>query len=152
MTSHRIDPQAGQGGDGRTGGSDPTEPIRPDLSLADVVGKLGDDLSGLITTQIDIAKLEVKQEVTKAAKGAGLVSSGAFAAVVAVFMLSAAAAWAIAVPLNPWLGFLIVGVIWAIAAAALGIIGKKKLDNVNTTPEKTKQELEADRELAQRLP
>ena len=122
------------------------------MSLGDVVGKLGDDLSGLITTQIEIAKLEVKQEVTKAAKGAGFVTSGAFAAIVAVFMLSAAAAWAIAVPLNEWAGFLIVGLVWAIAAAVLGFVGKNKLGDVNTVPEKTKAELEADRNLVQKLP
>ena len=122
------------------------------MSLGDVVSKLGDDLSGLLTTQIEIAKLEVKQEVTQAAKGAGLVTSGAFAAIVAVFMLSAAAAWAIAVPLNPWAGFLIVGLIWAIAAAALAVIGKNKLGDVNTVPEQTRAELEADRDLVQKLP
>ncbi|MGB3735632.1 MAG: phage holin family protein [Ilumatobacter sp.] len=132
--------------------SDPTQPARPDLSLGEVVAKLGDDLSGLLTTQIEIAKLEVKEEVTKAAKGAGFVTSGAFAAVVAVFMLSAAAAWAIAVPLNEWLGFLIVGALWAIAAAVLGVVGKNRLSAVNTVPEKTKSELEADRELAKKLP
>jgi len=122
------------------------------MSLGDVVSKLGDDLSGLLTTQIEIAKLEVKQEVTQAAKGAGLVTSGAFAAVVAVFMLSAAAAWAIAVPLNPWAGFLIVGLTWAIAAAALAVIGKNKLGDVNAVPEKTRAELEADRDLVKNLP
>ena len=133
-------------------GSDPTQPERPDLSLGDVVSKLGDDLSGLLTTQVEIAKLEIKQEVTKAAKGAGLVTSGAFAAIVAVFMLSAAAAWAIAVPLNEWLGFLIVGLIWAIAATALALIGKQRLADVNAVPELTLEEIQADRELAQRLP
>jgi len=122
------------------------------MSLGDVVSKLGDDLSGLLTTQIEIAKLEVKQEVTKAAKGAGFVTSGAFAAVVAVFMLSAAAAWAIAVPLNQWAGYLIVGVVWAITAAVLAVIGKNKLSDVNAVPETTRAEIDADRRLAQELP
>lgn len=131
--------------------SDPTQPVRPDLSLGDVVSKLGNDLSGLLITQVEIAKLEVKEEVSKAAKGAGMLTSGAFAAVVAVFMLSAAAAWAIAVPLNEWAGFLIVGLIWAIVAAVLGVVGKNRISDVNTVPEKTKAELEADRDLAKNL-
>ena len=124
---------------------DPTKPERPDLSLGDVVGKLGDDLSGLLTTQVEIAKLEIKQEVTKAAKGAGLFGSGAFAAVVAVFMLSAALAWGIAEFLDPWAGFLIVGLIWTAVAVALGLSGKKKFDDVNAVPEATAAELRADR-------
>jgi|GEM_PF-1492875 len=131
--------------------TDPTQPQRPDMSLGDVVSKLGDDLSGLLTTQIEIAKLEVKQEVGKAAKGAGLVTSGAFAAVVAVFMLSAAVAWAIAEALNAWAGFLIVGILWAVVAAALALVGKNKLQDVSTVPEQTKAEIEADRNLAKNL-
>lgn len=135
-----------------TTGDDPTRPERPDLSLGDVVSKLGDDISGLLATQIEIAKLEVRHEVTKAAKGAGFVTSGAFAAIVAVFMLSAAAAWAIAVPLNQWAGYLIVGIVWAVAAAVLALIGKNKLNEVNAVPEQTKAEIDADRHLAKNLP
>ncbi|WP_420451799.1 phage holin family protein [Ilumatobacter sp.] len=122
------------------------------MSLGDVVSKLGDDLSGLLTTQVEIAKLEIKDEVSKAARGAGILTSGAFAAVVAVFMLSAALAWAIAVPLNEWAGFLIVGALWSIAAVVLGLIGKKRLEAVDAVPETTRAELDADKRLAQRLP
>lgn len=131
---------------------DPTQPARPDLSLGDVVGKLGHDLSGLLTTQVQIAKLEIKEEVGKAAKGAGILTSGAFAAVVAVFMLSAALAWGIAVPLNAWAGFLIVGLIWSAIATVLALVGKKRLSAVNTVPEATLAELEADKRLVQRIP
>ena len=132
--------------------SDPTQPARPELSLGDVVGKLGNDISALLTTQVEIAKLEVKDEISKAARGAGLLTSGAFAAVVAIFMLSAAAAWAIAVPLNEWAGFLIVGLVWTIAAAVLATIGKKRLAAVTTVPEQTVEEINADRDLVKQLP
>jgi len=131
---------------------DPTKPARPELSLSEVVGQLGDDLTALLTTQIEIAKLEIKQEATAAAKGAGMLSAGAFAAVVAVFMLSAAAAWAIAAPLNEWLGFLIVGLVWVLVAAVLGVIGRRRLKAINMTPERTVDELRADRDLAKQLP
>ena len=137
--------------DGATDVDDPTKPSRPDLSLSEVVGKLGDDLAGLLTTQVEIAKLEIKHEVTAAAKGAGMVSAGALAAVVAVFMLSAAAAWAIAAPLNEWLGFLIVGVVWALLAVVFGLLGKRRLNDIKTLPERTLDELRADRDLAKRL-
>lgn len=136
-------------------GSDPTQPERPDLSLGEVVSKLGDDLSGLLTTQIEIAKLEVKDEVSKAAKGAGLLTSGAFAAVVAVFMLSAALAWGITEIVGfvtAWLGFLVVGLLWVAAAAVLALLGKKRFEDVNAVPPKTMAELEADKALAQELP
>ena len=47
---------------------------------------------------------------------------------------------------------MIVGLIWAIAAAALALLGKKKLDAVSTTPEKTKAEIDADKRLVKNLP
>ena len=80
--------------------SDPTQPAQPDMSLGDVVGKLGDDLSGLLTTQVEIAKLEIKEEVSKAAKGAGFLTSGASLPSSPSSCSPRALAWAIAVPLN----------------------------------------------------
>ena len=139
MTAERLD-------------TDPTEPLRPDLSLGDVVGKLGDDLSSLLSTQIDIAKLEIKQEVAKAAKGAGLLTSGAIAGLLAVLLLSMAAAWGIAEALDPWAGFLIVGVVWAVVAAALAVTGKRQLGEIDAPPPATVAEIHADQDLVKQLP
>lgn len=135
-------------GDGRLPSE--AEPKAPDRSLGELVSKLGDDLSGLLTTQIEIAKVEMKQEATKAAKGAGMLGGAGVVGLIAVLMLSMAAAWAIAVPLNPWAGFLIVGLIYGAVAAVLAMQGKKKLDATNPVPE-TIEELQADRELAQNV-
>jgi len=131
---------------------DPTRPARPELSLTEVVGKLGDDLTALLTTQIEIAKLEIKQEASSAARGPAMLSAGGLAAVVAVFMLSAAAAWAIAAPLNEWLGFLIVGLVWVLVGTVLVLIGRRRLREVSITPKRTVDELRADRDLARQLP
>lgn len=132
--------------------ADPTQPARPELSLGDVVGKLGDDLSALLSTQVEIAKIEIKQEVSKAARGAGLITSGAVAALVGVLMLSMAAAWGIAEALDPWSGFLIVGAAWVVIAGVLAFSGKRQLGAVNATPQQTLDELRADQQLARRLP
>lgn len=128
---------------------DPTEPKRPDKSLGELVASLGDDLSNLLSTQIEIAKKEVQQEATKAAKGAGMLGGAAVAGLLAVVLLSSAAAWGIAEAWDAWAGFLIIGLLWAIVAGALALVGKKKLDQTRTTPERTLEELRADRELAQ---
>lgn len=126
-----------------------TEPKAPDRSLGELVSKLGDDLSNLLTTQVEIAKAEIKEEATKAAKGAGMMAGAGVVAHIAVLMLSAALAWGIAVPLNAWAGFLIVGLLWAAVAAVLALQGKKQLSEANAVPEKTVAELQADRALAQ---
>lgn len=128
-----------------------TEPKEPGTSLADLMGRLGDDLSSLVTTQLEIAKAELKQEATQGAKSAGLLGGGAFAGYIAVLLLSFALAWGINDAIdNPWAGFLIVGILWGIGAAVLASTGKKKMDEVRG-PEATTAELQADRNLAQDL-
>lgn len=128
-----------------------TEPKEPGTSLADLMGRLGDDVSSLVTTQLEIAKAELKQEATQGAKAAGVLGGGAVAGYIAVLLLSFALAWGINDAAdNPWLGFLVVGILWGIGAAALASAGKKKLDEVRA-PEAIAAELQADRQLAQDL-
>lgn len=129
---------------------DETQPKAADRSLGELVSSLSNDLSGLITTQIEIAKLEVKQEVTKAARGAGFLAGGGLVGYTAVVLLSVALAWGLAVPLNPWAGFLIVGAIWAAAAAILALKGRGQLQEAGA-PEQTMAELQADRDLAREV-
>lgn len=130
-----------------------TEPKEPGISLGDLMGRLGEDVSALVTTQLQIAKVELKQEATQGAKSAGLLGGGAVAGYIAVLLLSFALAWGISDALDhhhPWAGFLIVGLIWAVVAAVLASTGKKKLDEINA-PDATAAELQADKNLAQDL-
>ena len=54
------------------------------------------DVGQLVSTQIELAKVEIKDEVARAGKGAGMVGGGGLAAFVAVLLLSFAIAY--------WLG------------------------------------------------
>lgn len=127
-----------------------TEPKAPDRSLGELVAQLGDDLSGLLSTQVEIAKVEIKQEATKAAKGSGMLAGAAVVALIAAVLLSVALAWGLAESLDPWAGFLIVGLIWAVGGVILGLAGKKHLD-ATKVPEQTIAEIKADKNLAQSI-
>lgn len=127
-----------------------TEAKAPDRSLGELVSQLGDDLSNLLTTQVEIAKAELKQEAATAAKGAGMLAGAGVVGHLALLMLSAALAWGLAVPLNAWAGFLIVGLLWAAVAAVLALQGKKQLGQASG-PEKTVAEIQADKALAQSI-
>ncbi|MGI8757296.1 MAG: phage holin family protein [Acidimicrobiales bacterium] len=127
-----------------------TEAKAPDRSLGELVSQLGDDLSNLLTTQVEIAKAELKQEAATAAKGAGMLAGAGVVGHLALLMLSAALAWGLAVPLNAWAGFLIVGLLWAAVAAVLALQSKKQLGQASG-PEKTVAEIQADKALAQSI-
>lgn len=108
-----------------------------DQSLGELVSAATRDLSALLRTEMQLAKVEIKQEVKAAGTGAGLFGGAGFAGLLAVIFLSIAAAYGIS-----WLGiglgwgFLIVGLVYLVAAAGLALTGKKKIAQVGP-PEKT---------------
>ena len=91
--------------------TDPTQPLEPDLSLGELLGRVTSDFGNLVSTQVELAKVEIKEEVAKAGKGAAMISGGAVAALLGVLLVSMAAAWGLAEVIEPGWSFLIVGTI-----------------------------------------
>jgi len=115
-----------------------------DKSLGELVQSATKDLSLLVHQEFALAKAELKKEVTTAGMGAGMLGGAAFAGVFALIFLSIALAYGIS-----WLGiglgwgFLIVGVLYLLVAAVLGLTGKKKISQVGP-PEKTIESVKED--------
>lgn len=127
---------------------DPAKPVDPDASLGDLIGKVSQDFSQLVSTQVELAKVEIKEEIATASKGAGLLGGGALCAYMALVLLSFAVAWGLAEIMAEGLAFLIVGAVYAIAAAVLLPKGKNKLTAVNPVPERTAESVKEDVEWA----
>jgi uncharacterized membrane protein YqjE len=117
----------------------------PDRSLGDIIGELTSEFSQLVTSHIDLAKAEIKQDVRDAGRAGAMFTGAGVAALVAVLMLSMAAAWGLAEVIEPGWAFLVVGVLWAIAAAVLGATGKKRMQHMQPGPTATVEELEEDK-------
>ena len=109
-------------------------------SLGELVATATRELSTLVHKEVELAKVEIKREVVAAGKGAGLFGGAGFAGLFAMVFLSIALAYGIGNLLGDapklGLGFLIVGLIYLIAAAVLAVTGKKKISQVGP-PEKT---------------
>jgi hypothetical protein len=107
-----------------------------DKSLGDLVSTATRDMSTLIRSEIQLAKVEIKRDVTAAGKGAGLLGGAGFLGVLALIFLSIALAYALGkvVPLG-W-GFFIVGALYLVVAAVAALLGKKSLTKVGP-PERT---------------
>ena len=114
---------------------DPTKPLEADQSLGELVARLSTDFGDLVTTQVELAKVEIKEEVARAGKGAGMLGGGAVAGLLALNLLSFAAAWGLAEVIEPGVAFLIVGLVWAAVAAVLFLTGRNRLTNVEAIPE-----------------
>jgi hypothetical protein len=129
-----------------TSGSPPYPVDEPDQSVGDLVGKLTSDFGSLVQSHIQLAKEEIVAELKQAGRGAGLVGGAALAGWIALLLISFAAAWGLSELFDSaWLGFLAVGLVWAVIAAALFINGRGTLQELEPLPRKTMSELEEDK-------
>jgi uncharacterized membrane protein YqjE len=119
------------------------QPREPDKSLGELVGEMTESLSTIFRKEIELAKVELKEEVTDAGKGAGMLGGAALAGWLALVFVSFAAAWLLDEVMHTALAFLIVGAAYGIAAAVLAQNGRRRLTEVEPLPE-TRQSLKED--------
>jgi len=126
------------------GGSHTVAGNGDDRSLGQIVGDIAADLSTLVKQELALAKTELKDEASKAGKGAGMLGGAGVAGLLALILGS----FALAYLLDNWmpveLAFLIVTLLWAIVAAVLAARGKKELKNANPQLPETQQTLKED--------
>jgi Putative Actinobacterial Holin-X, holin superfamily III len=108
-----------------------------EVSLGQLVSDVTNDLSTLMRQELALARAELKQEASKTAKGAGAMGGAGFAGYMTVLFLSIALWWALSHLVGHSWSALIVAVIWGIVAAVLAALGRRKLREVNPTPERT---------------
>lgn len=116
-------------------GFDPaTQPKRPELSLGELFGEMTSNLSTLMRQEIELAKVEAKEELGRAGKGAGMFAGAGLAGWLALVFLSFALAWLLDQGMNTALAFAIVGVLWAIVGAVLAMRAKAEMKKVEPLP------------------
>ena len=114
--------------------------VRPpgvDESLGELVSDLTTDLSGLMRDELELAKVELKEEIGKAGRAGGMFGGAALAGYMTIVLLSFAAAWGLAELMAAGWAFLIVAVLWGVAGAVLYLRARDQLRTVNLTPEQT---------------
>jgi hypothetical protein len=95
------------------------------------------DLSTLVRSEIELAKAEIRVDVKNGATGGAMFGAAAFLGVLAVILLSIAAAYGlVALGLHPGWAFLIVAGGYLLLAAILGLVGRKVISKVGP-PERT---------------
>jgi uncharacterized membrane protein YqjE len=128
---------------------DPTQPVEPDQSLGDLMSRMTSDVGQLVGTQIELAKVEIKEEVARAGKGAGMVGGGGIAAFLGLLLLSFAVAhWLGDAFDNLGTGFLVVGLVYAAIAAVLVLKGRQKINSATPIAEQTRETIKEDVEWA----
>jgi putative superfamily III holin-X len=106
-------------------------------SVGELIGEVTRDLSTLMRQELDLAKAEIKQEATKAAKAGGMLGAAGFAGYMVLLFASIAAWQGLAEVMPSGWAALIVTVVWAVIGAVLFALGRKRMSEVNPKPERT---------------
>jgi len=109
----------------------------PEPSLGELFGELGSDLSTLLRKEVELAKVEAREEAHRVTRAATFGIAAAVAALLALIILSMALAWWIDEGLNTAVAFAIVGAIWVVAAAATAAIARSEMSRLRPMPETT---------------
>ena len=141
---------SGTTGSGATsvGSTTATSTTDDQRSLGDIVGDVAENLSNLLKQEMELAKTELKQEMTRAGKGAGMLGGAGVAGLMVMIFASLALVYLLDVWLPIPLAALIVTALWGIAAAVLALKGKNELKKSNPQLPKTQQTLKEDAEWA----
>jgi uncharacterized membrane protein YqjE len=113
-------------------------------TLPQLITEMTGEIGALVRKELELAKVETKEEVTNAAKAGGLFGGVAVTGHMALLFLSLAVAWGLAAALPRGVAFLIVGVLYAVAAAVLFVAARKRAQQVNPLPEQTVETLKED--------
>ena len=113
-------------------------------SIGEIVGDISKDMSTLIRQEMDLAKSELKQEVAKLGKGAGMFGGAGLAGFFTLFFVSLALTYLLDNWLPVELAALIVALLWGIAAAVLALRGRQEIKEANPQLPRTQQTLKED--------
>lgn len=109
-----------------------------DPSIGELVSDLTQQFSGIAKAEIELAKTELKKDVTNAIGAIVMFAVAGVLALYALGLLLTAAAWGlIAIGLPAWAGFLIVAGVLLLIVGIAALLGVKKIKSVNGKPDRT---------------
>ncbi|CAN5446703.1 hypothetical protein BH23ACT6_BH23ACT6_03580 [soil metagenome] len=115
-----------------------TKPTRDDeRTIGQLVADASADLSSIVRSEVELAKVEIKNDITHARKGAGMFAGAGVLGAYGFGLLLLGLAWVIAIWLPVWAGLLIVAGVLFLIAGILALIGKGQIGKVKGKPEKT---------------
>ncbi|HEY9349805.1 MAG TPA: phage holin family protein [Acidothermales bacterium] len=98
-----------------------------DASTAELVSRLGEQVSTLIRSELRLAQVELQEKGKRAGIGVGLFGGAGLVALFGAGALVACAILALALIMDAWLAALIVGVVLLAVAGILALVGRSQV-------------------------
>ncbi|MGC4772742.1 phage holin family protein [Micromonospora sp. DT44] len=115
------------------------EKERTQASVGDLLGDVTRDLSTLVRKEVELAKAELREEVSQAGKAGGMFGGAGLAGFLAVLFVSYAAWWGLSNVMDQGWAALIVAVVWAAVAGGLFLNARTQLKRAREVLPRTKQ-------------
>ncbi len=124
-------------------------------SIPTLVSRLGDDVMDLFKSQLELFKVEVKEEVSTYTRGVATIAIGGVIATVGFALLNVAIAFAVSTlfaqagfsqPASYALGFVVTGAFYVLVGGIIVLLMKNRLAKHDLVPQRTVQELRKDKE------
>ncbi len=123
-------------------------PVVEDRSVGELLSEVTSDVQLLFRKEMELAKLEIREEATKAGKAAGMFGGAGFAGYMVALFASLAAVFGLANVMDGGWAALIVTAVWAVVGAVLFVMGRARMRTVSPKPEQTVQTLKEDAQWA----
>ena len=115
----------------------------PEPTLGELVAGMTADVGTLVRKELELAKAEIREEAKTTGKAAGMLGAAGLAAHMALLFVSLALAWGLTEVMPEGFAFLLVGILYGIAAAVLAKQGKERMQAVRP-PENTIETVKED--------
>jgi Putative Actinobacterial Holin-X, holin superfamily III len=120
--------------------------LKEDRSIGELFGQLSQDMTLLFRQELQLARAEMSEKISKVTSNLVSVVAGGFVAYVGALALVAALILGLheAADISPWVSALIVGAIFAVAGYAMLNRGLTELKRVDLAPRRTVETLKDD--------
>lgn len=118
--------------------------------LGSLISGVIKDLQELVRDEVQLAKVEIKEDIAEITKAAGMFIAGAVLGLVGLIIFMIGVADLLAEWMDGWLAAGIVGLVLLAIAAILAIVGKNKISAANLKPQQTIDSLKEDQAWAKR--
>ncbi|MFE9194235.1 phage holin family protein [Micromonospora sp. NPDC007208] len=115
------------------------EKERTQASVGELLGEVTRDVSTLVRKEVELAKAELREEVSQAGKAGGMFGGAGLAGFLAVLFVSYAVWWGLSNTMDQGWAALIVAVIWAAVAGGLFINARTQLKRARAVLPRTQQ-------------
>ncbi|MFG1916405.1 phage holin family protein [Micromonospora sp. NPDC048898] len=115
------------------------EKERTQASVGELLGDVTRDMSTLVRKEVELAKAELREEVSQVGKAGGMFGGAGVAGFLAVLFVSFALWWGLSNTMDQGWAALIVAVLWAAVAGGLFINARTQLKRARAVLPRTKQ-------------